>query len=338
MAVGRTIRLFLVDGAPNGMLTAEIINWTGHVLYAPRSRIVEVLKRSEVLKTGVYLLIGEDPNDADETLVYVGQGDNVRTRLTQHSRDPEKEFWDHVCIITSKDLNLTAGHVRYLESRITGLIRGEGRATLANKNEPTYDLLPEADRSDMEDFIDRLQVVLPVLGIEFVRPTPKLSPKPINPPGEQTVDGLDESELRDAALRAPSLRTRPTVDGEQRSPVFKFSSRDVRAKAVELGGQMIVLAGSQAKTEEQPSLGSNVKTYREQLRRSGKLVPGPDGKLVFTEDVAFTSPSAAAQAVMGTSRNGRDDWITEDTDETYADWQEAQVSKAQTATEGPPAA
>lgn len=36
MNPGRSIRLFLVDGSPSGLLTAEIMNWTGHVLTGPR--------------------------------------------------------------------------------------------------------------------------------------------------------------------------------------------------------------------------------------------------------------------------------------------------------------
>jgi len=31
MTQGRTIRIYLVDGEPTGILTAEIINWTGKV-------------------------------------------------------------------------------------------------------------------------------------------------------------------------------------------------------------------------------------------------------------------------------------------------------------------
>jgi Domain of unknown function (DUF4357) len=54
-----------------------------------------------------------------------------------------------------------------------------------------------------------------------------------------------------------------------------------------------------------------------------------DGILEFADDVAFTSPSAAAQAVMGTSRNGRADWIVEYTGQTYAKWQESEINKAQ---------
>lgn len=32
MSYVRSIRLFLVDDTPNGLMTAEIMNWTGHVL------------------------------------------------------------------------------------------------------------------------------------------------------------------------------------------------------------------------------------------------------------------------------------------------------------------
>ncbi|MEL7244316.1 MAG: DUF4357 domain-containing protein, partial [Cyanobacteria bacterium J06573_2] len=36
---GKTIRIFLVEGTPNSILTAEIINWTGKVIVAPRSQL-----------------------------------------------------------------------------------------------------------------------------------------------------------------------------------------------------------------------------------------------------------------------------------------------------------
>jgi hypothetical protein len=309
------------------MLTAEIMNWTGHVLSAPRSRIVDVLGRPEVQKTGVYLLIGKDPADPDQSLVYVGQGDSVGTRLARHNTDHEKEFWDYVCVITSKDLNLTTAHVRYLEKRLIEIINDEGRAKLANKTEPAFDRLPEADISDMEEFITRLQVLLPALGIQFIRPTPKLTGTegataiPI-PPSTPTLTTPIEQ-------RAPTILTRPTADGE-RSPYFRFVSPGIRARAVEIGGQMIVLAGSQARLEAQSSLNANVRIYRDQLMRSGKLVRNErEDVLQFTADVAFTSPSAAAQAVMGTSRNGRIDWVVEDTNQTYAEWQEAEIRRAQ---------
>jgi hypothetical protein len=37
MSTGKSVRLFLADGTPGGLLTAEIMNWTGHIIAAPRS-------------------------------------------------------------------------------------------------------------------------------------------------------------------------------------------------------------------------------------------------------------------------------------------------------------
>ncbi|WP_425287825.1 DUF4357 domain-containing protein [Pseudovibrio ascidiaceicola] len=45
--------------------------------------------------------------------------------------------------------------------------------------------------------------------------------------------------------------------------------------------------------------------------------------------MAFGSPSAASQAVYGTSRNGRVDWVIQGTDQTYASWQEEQLQDIQ---------
>lgn len=44
---GKHIELFLVDGTPGG-LTAEILNWTGQVLGAPRSEISALVCRAEL--------------------------------------------------------------------------------------------------------------------------------------------------------------------------------------------------------------------------------------------------------------------------------------------------
>lgn len=324
VSIGRNIRVFLVDGSPGGLITAEIMNWTGHVLFAPRSRLVDLLGRAEASKTGVYLLVGEQADGVPR--VYVGEGDNVGIRIAAHSRDETKDFWEQVCLVTSKDTNLTKAHVRYLESRLLSLIRAEGRAELANGTAPDGIQLPEADSSDMEYFVEQLQVLLPVLGLGFVRQSPPRAQ--VNPNGgDDTLVMETEGAL---AARASYPRSRPSVVGAQ-SPIFVLSDRSalVTAKAVELDGQMVILSGSEAKQTEMASLASNIRGYRRRLIETGKLgVSGKQGVLVFNEDVSFTSPSAAAQAVMGTSRNGRTDWVTEKDGITYASWQEQQLAKA----------
>ena len=41
----------------------------------------QLSKREEVRRTGVYLLVGPDPDDSSRQLVYIGETDNVLKRL-----------------------------------------------------------------------------------------------------------------------------------------------------------------------------------------------------------------------------------------------------------------
>ena len=56
MNQGRSLRLFLLDGTPNGLLTAEIMNWTGHVQTCPCSKLAELVMRPECAGTSGTLL------------------------------------------------------------------------------------------------------------------------------------------------------------------------------------------------------------------------------------------------------------------------------------------
>ena len=134
---GRTIRIYLVDGVPTAILTAEIINWTGKVVVAPRSRLAELAKREEARRTGVYCLIGPDPESPGKDPVYVGEGDNVLSRLTSHDNDETKDFWTRAAFVISKDQNLTKAHGRYLEGRLIEMAQQAGRATRPTRSGTT---------------------------------------------------------------------------------------------------------------------------------------------------------------------------------------------------------
>ena len=53
MAEGKQIRLFLIDGTFSGLVTAEIMNWTGHVFKGSRSELGRIYQREEAQRTGV---------------------------------------------------------------------------------------------------------------------------------------------------------------------------------------------------------------------------------------------------------------------------------------------
>jgi len=48
-----TIKLFLLFGDPTRLRTAEISNWTGMAIAAPRTDLDELIERPEVTKSGV---------------------------------------------------------------------------------------------------------------------------------------------------------------------------------------------------------------------------------------------------------------------------------------------
>ena len=55
---GKQVRLFLVDGSVGGLMTAEILNWTGHMLRGRRKDLGRIKNREEAQRTGVYILLG----------------------------------------------------------------------------------------------------------------------------------------------------------------------------------------------------------------------------------------------------------------------------------------
>lgn len=299
---GKSIKLFMVDGTPQGILTLEVMNWTGHVLAGPRTMIAELIQRPEMNKTGIYFLSGPDPDGTSRPMIYVGESDNVGNRLKQHSKDEVKDFWERAFVITSKDQNLTKAHARYLEGRLISIAQQVGHAKLFNSTSPKNENLPEADIADMEYFIAQVRLILPVLGLDFIREKPRIS-----------VSSNNNEKLNNSDLQIPS-------------PNFEIISKKhgIEAKARELDGEFVVLAGSNA----QPSwIGQNTAdgSYGRlfvSLYQEGKIKISLDGTVgVFEEDVTFNSPSAAAAVIYGRHSNGRTSWKVEGTNKTYEDWQ-----------------
>lgn len=106
-----TIKLFLPHGDAKSLRTAEISNWTGKAVAAPRTELDELVLREELRSSGVYILIGNDPR-TNSPRAYIGEAEVVEKRLKQHKTE---EFWVSAIVFVSKDENLTKAHVRYLE-------------------------------------------------------------------------------------------------------------------------------------------------------------------------------------------------------------------------------
>jgi hypothetical protein len=160
-----TIKLFLVDGSPKGLRTAEISNWTGKAIACPRNQLSQPLSRTECNNPGVYILCGVDA-ESGESVVYVGEAEEVGKRIRSHK---EKDFWNKSVFFVSKDENLTKGHIKYLEGKLIEKALQVAKAKVLNLQSGGAHL-PESDSAEMEVFLSNVYQLLPILGIDFFSP------------------------------------------------------------------------------------------------------------------------------------------------------------------------
>ena len=268
-----TIKLFLPRGDAKSLRTAEISNWTGKAVAAPRTELDELLAREELDKAGVYILIGNDPL-TNAPRAYIGEAEVIRDRLKQHRT---LEFWVAAIVFVSKDENLTKAHVRYLESRILAEATQVGRFKL-EQNQAGGSKLPESDREDMEVFLARIRQLLPVLGSDILAPIAQ-------PTAKNRRDGVLLCRIKGAEAR-----------GQRTANGF-----------VVFQGSTAVLQDRPSAQQRHPF----AVTMRKQLLADGTLAER-DGLLRFTKDSEFTSPSTAAAVVHGGGANGLVEWKTKD--------------------------
>lgn len=307
--VGRSIRIFLVDGISSGTRTAELGLSTIKALVVPRASLAVATQRPEVQKTGVYVLIGQDAELPNLKRIYIGEGDTAINRISAHNKDTEKDFWDEVVVFVSKDDNLTKAHVRYVEARLIALAKDAKRSVVTNGTAPNEQgMLPEPDQVEMDEFIAQARLLLGALGYDIFEP-------PKTPPANAPVFAQAQQQPAPAA------------------PSFKFAGTNFDATLLvdQSSGQFLVQSGSRARKVETPSLQPTYKNLRAQLVQSGVLEDFDEGTYRFTQDYAFSAPTPAAQVVCGSTANGRTAWKTDPGNVTFAEWQDAQLPADQNA-------
>ncbi|KKL80280.1 hypothetical protein LCGC14_2006350 [marine sediment metagenome] len=300
---GRTIQLFLVDGKPTGLRKATIHGWTGLLFVSGASAFGDLTARDEVDRTGVYILSGPDPDKAAGTRVYIGSGNAVAERIKQSA--VKREFWETAITVTTSDDDLSKGHAEFLEARLIQVAVQAGRVSLDNGTHPDFQRrrLPEADVANMEQFLANLRIILPVIGLDMLKPQPKAV--------TQTAQPVDQR-----------------TSGEVQFEIQHKSG--VQATAVEEDGEFIVLEGSEARYDS----GAERKDYeslKEQLIEDEILIDKSDDLWMFSKPFAFKSPSAAASVVLDRNANGRTEWKVKGASQTYHDWQQAQAAKQEAA-------
>ncbi|WP_300433723.1 GIY-YIG nuclease family protein [Christiangramia sp.] len=268
---GKTIKIFLVDGEPNGRMTCELSNWTGKALKIPRKKIKESSDRPELENTGIYILFGKSDKSENKELAYIGEAEGIYKRLNQHLST--KDFWNEALVFVSKDENLNKAHIKYLESRLHEIAIKVNRYDLENGNNPTRSIISESDQAEMEEFLENIKLLVNALGFKIFE----------------------------------ELRKDQTIEEQINSTFYIDAARGANAKGQMTNEGFVVLKNSEIANTLTNSFPENWKKFRQSLI-DDHIITRVNDKLVFEEDYLFSSPSAAAAVVMGRSANGLTEW------------------------------
>jgi hypothetical protein len=277
--MGKKLTVYMIDGTEYGPRLSEIGNWVGKAIYSPRSSLNKILLRPECVNPGIYCLKGDPKDEAFEEKIYIGEAENIKSRLKQHLSDPNKDFKEIIFFI-SKDELLTKTQIKYLESRLIQLAIEAKTAEIENGNSPNLPTLHEADISDMEYFLEQIKLILPIMGFRFLI--------------SSTLISNTEEEKADRKIKT----------------IFEIKTKTFKASMYESDQGYIVIKGSEAKKSLSKSTTETYRNLRRKLIETKILIDIGD-KLEFTEDTIFNSPSAASNMILGRNSNGFTEWVTE---------------------------
>lgn len=184
------------------------------------------------------------------------------------NHDSNKDFWNVAVIFTG---GLNRAFVKYLEYRATTMAHGADRMLVQNKVQPQENTLSEAEKVIVEQYFENVQFILGAIGYEVF---------------ETVAESITDQKL------------------------YYLKAEGVDAKAQLLAdGSLNVLKGSMARIRQVESFWGWSKAARERFLQDGTFVDKGDGlSYIYTKDVLFKSPTAAAATTVGYSVNGWDVW------------------------------
>lgn len=274
MAYGRSIELFLANGTADSIVTAELSNWNGKAIKIPRIEVSECT-REDIKDPGVYFLFCKD-EETDQDSVYIGEAENVRDRLIQHLRDytseKEKYYWTTAVIFIGRDINKAL--IRYLENRLVDMAKASNRYEILTKNTYRNTVIKESQIAAMEEFLDNIRTLINALGYKVLEP----------------------------------LRKAESSSGDTPEMLF-LQQGSASAKGMVTSEGFVVLAGAKVNEKvSERSVSKGVIKLRKKHFDAGHV--GTD--LTTTEDILFSSSSAAADFVTGYSVSGPATWKNKD--------------------------
>ena len=274
MSRGKTIQIYLTDGEPTGIRTAELTTSISKAVLIPRKRLSEASNRNEVSQAGLYFLF-ENQGFGEEARVYIGQSLNCFNRLKQHNSDGKKDYWNLAVAFITKDNSFTPTHLSFLEQMAISKANEANRFSVENAVQPANFVISESMEAECQDHFDSIKLLLGTLGLPVFKRLNEASP---------VAEGMDQ--------------------------VFMLKQRGANARGTMSDEGFVILAGSRGPVEVTGSYEDGKKALRQKLIERGVLKVEGD-EIVFAEDYLLGTPSGAAVLVCGRITNGWTAWTND---------------------------
>lgn len=187
------------------------------------------------------------------------------------NHDANKDFWDISVIFTG---GLNRAFVKYLEYKATSLAHEANRMVVQNKVQPQENTLSDFEKVSVDQYFENVQFILGAIGYKV-------------------FDKVTESIL------------------DTKFYYLKAEGSEAKAQLLE-DGSLNVFKGSLARIRETESFWGWSKEARVRFLKDGTFIDNGDGvSYLYTKDVVFKSPSAAAATTTGRPINGWTAWKDE---------------------------
>ncbi len=283
MAQGKTIQVYLIDGDSTQRIKCTLQNWTGIVYKIPRTLLDECKEgNKDIVKhlkqTGIYFLLGKNA-DTDANSIYVGQavvrknGEGLLYRIQEHKRNYKEKYWND----WNEVIVLTTQNNSFGPTEISYL---ENQFTDLARKANRYAVL-NGNEPNLGHVTEEKESELTEY-IEYARMI-------IGVLGHNVFESLVKSDVSEMKTDFKSI-------------TFYYKGK-YNAKGVLTSEGFVLLKNSQIN----PKL-SRSAPIKARKTHANKI----NAESCTTEDILFSSPSAAAGFVGGCSLSGNMMWRTDD--------------------------
>lgn len=272
----KTIEIFLPNGDPRGIRSAEITTRIVRAIEVPRALLPAFLQMPESDQVGLYFLFGQSLESDPE--LYIGQTGTLRDRLKLHEK--EKAFWNRAVVIVTLTNRLTQTHALFLEWRAINEAKSVGRYSLVNGNAGGKPYTPAPLEAECVEIYETTRMLLATLGHPVFEPL--ITKQPV------------------------------TTEASNQQQIFFCKASGAEGRGVFTQDGFVVLHGSSGRKESVTSIkGTTDDEYREKLI-ADQVVRVEGDRIIFMKDHLVGSPSRAAMALSGRTANGWQEWKTVD--------------------------